>query len=330
MDLDAFVAAHRAEWDRLHRLARTPRRRLTSGQVDELVVLYHRAATHLSMVRSRAPDPGLVSWLSGLVLRARATLTPSPGFTWQQVLRFFTTGFPGEVFRAGRWCLAVAAAFVLLTGVRIAVVAQSPEAFASPAEIEQLVQHGFEEYYSMYRPENFALQVWTNNAYLTAVCLAAGVLFLPVLMVLWTNAENLGVVGGLMIGSGRGDVFFELLLVHGLLELTAVFIAAGVGLRIGWAWVSPGGELTRRRAVAHRARSGMVVALGLVPVLAVSALLEAFVTPTQVPAALRLAVGAAVWLAVLGYLVGCGARAVRHGPAPGVDHEVVVAHSRRS
>ena len=73
MDLDAFVAEHEAEWRRLELLSR--RRRLSAREADELVVLYQRAATHLSAVRSRMPDPSLVARLSRLVLTARAAVT---------------------------------------------------------------------------------------------------------------------------------------------------------------------------------------------------------------------------------------------------------------
>lgn len=56
MDLDVFVSAHRAEWDRLDALLRR-RRRLNGAEADELVALYQRTATHLSLIQSSAPDP---------------------------------------------------------------------------------------------------------------------------------------------------------------------------------------------------------------------------------------------------------------------------------
>lgn len=319
MDLDAFVAEHRGEWNRLRQLASRPKRRLTAAEVDEMVALYHRAATHLSVVRSRSPDPAVVAWLSRLVLQARAALTPSPGFSLAGVGRFLAVSFPLEVYRAGGWLAAVAGVFTLLAGVRIAIVADEPEAFANPAMIEELVSHSFEAYYSTYAPENFALLVWSNNAWIAAICLAAGVLILPVLFVLWVNMENIGIVGGIMVGSGRADTFFGLILIHGLLELTAIFIAAAVGLRIGWAWIAPGPHLTRGRALAERARSGMVVALGLVLVLFVSGLVEAFVTPLPVPIPAKLAFGAIVWAGFLVYIVGAGSRAARLQASADVD-----------
>ena len=81
MDLDAFVSEHGAEWNRLNTLSRKRRRKLTAAEVDELVALYRRTATHLSVVRSRSADPTLVAWLSRLVLQARAAVTPSTGFS---------------------------------------------------------------------------------------------------------------------------------------------------------------------------------------------------------------------------------------------------------
>jgi uncharacterized membrane protein SpoIIM required for sporulation len=319
VDLDAFITEHRAGWERLRRLASRPRRRLTAAEVDELVALYHRTATHLSMVRSRSPDPAVVAWLSRLVLQARGALTPSAGFSAAGLVRFLLVSFPGEVWRAGGWWVGVAAVFTGLTGIRMSVVAADPARFVPPAQIEEIVGHAFEDYYSTFQPQNFALLVWTNNAFLAAICLAAGVLIVPVLLVLWYNIENIGLVGGVMIGNGRADVFFGLILVHGLLELTAILIAAGVGLRIGWAWIAPGPDRTRGRALAERARAGMVVALGLALVLLVSALVEAFVTPAPVPIPVKLAVGALVWLGFLAYLVQFGRRASRAGQGADVD-----------
>ena len=319
MDLDAFVTEHRGEWERLRRLAGKPKRRLSAGEVDELVALYQRTSTHLSMVRSRSPDPAVVAWLSRLVLQARAALTPSRGFSRAGLARFLFVSFPGEVCRASGWWLGVTVLFVVVSGIRMAVVAADPEAFMSRGQMEEIVNHGFEAYYSTYQPQNFAVLVWTNNAFIAAVCLASGVLILPVLLVLWYNIENVGLVGGAMIGNGRADVFFGLILIHGLLELTAIFIAAGVGLRIGWAWIAPGRDRTRARALAERARSGMVVALGLGLVLLVSGLIEGFVTPAPLPIPMKLAFGALVWLGFLGYVFGLGLPAVAAGETADVD-----------
>ncbi|MGW2442465.1 hypothetical protein ACWCY1_38100, partial [Streptomyces goshikiensis] len=81
MDLDVFVTAHRAEWDRLEQLLGRGRR-LTGDEADELVSLYQRASTHLSLIQSSAPDPMLTGRLTQLVARARATVTGARRAGW--------------------------------------------------------------------------------------------------------------------------------------------------------------------------------------------------------------------------------------------------------
>src|SRR5205085_7761227 len=127
-----------------------------------------------------------------------------------------------------------------------------------------LVGHDFADYYSAHPAADFAAQVWTNNALVAAGALVLGIaLGLPTLFLLFENAANLGVAAGFMAAGDRLGIFFGLILPHGLLELTAVFIAAGTGLRLGWTVIDPG---PRRRADAlgQEGRAAITVALGLV------------------------------------------------------------------
>ncbi|TDC68250.1 stage II sporulation protein M, partial [Micromonospora sp. KC606] len=316
MDLDAYVAEHEHEWRRLDQLC--GRRRPDADEIDEMVALYQRAATHLSALRSRSPDPALVSRLSQLVLRARARIAGRRGPSWAEAGRFLTVGFPAAVYRAWPWWCAVSTGFTALSFFLIWYVAGNPEtaaAFIGPEAAADLVDSGFAGYYTEFSAPTFAFHLWTHNAWIAAQCLASGVLVVPVFYLLWQNALNVGVVGGVMVSYGRADVFFGLITPHGLLELTGVFVAAGVGLRTAWAWISPPPHLTRGRAVAEVGRSAILVAVGLVGLFAVSALLEAFVTPAPVPIVLRVGVGAAVWLGFLAYVVVLGRRAVLAGSA---------------
>jgi uncharacterized membrane protein SpoIIM required for sporulation len=326
VDLDAFVAEHAGEWRRLEQLAR--RRRLAVAEVDEMMALYQRTGTHLSMVRSRSPDPALVARLSRVVLAARAAITGGPAFSWRLVGRFFTDTFPLAVFQAWRWWCAVATTFTVMAFGLMEYVANRPDvqaALLGDESVGQLVNQDFADYYRQNPAQDFALHVWTNNAFLTGQCLASGILIVPVLYLLANNLLNLAAVGGTMIGNGHAGEFFGLIMPHGLLELTAVFVAAGVGLRIGWSWIAPGPNRTRGRAVAETARSAMLVALGLVGVLAVSGLIEAFVTPSPLPTAVRILIGVAAWLGFLSYVFVRGSAAARAEVRTDLDAELLDA-----
>ncbi len=313
VDLDAFTAVHGPEWDRLERLLR--RRRLDAVEADELGDLYQRAATHLSVVRSAAPDPVVAARLSRLVAQARSAVTGG-GEPWtRELARFALVSFPAAVYRA-RWATLAAAAFTIAIavglGAWVATSAPAQAAIARQTDVQSLVNNDFAAYYTEYGAGSFAARVWTNNAWVAALCVALGVTGVAVVYVLFQNAVNVGVIGGLMAANGKLGEFFGYILPHGLLELTAVFVAAGAGLRLFWAWVDPG-PLPRARAMAQEGRSMVTVALGLVVVLLVSGVVEAFVTPSGWPTPVRLAIGAAVWLAFLAYVAVLGGRAVRAG-----------------
>ena len=316
MDVDAYVAAHRGEWDRLDRLVRR-RGRLTGAEADELVTLYQRTATHLSVVRSASPDPALVGRLSTLVARARSAVTGAHDPAWRDVARFFTVVFPAAVYRSAPWWVSAAAASSLVAAVIAVWVATTPRVQASvatPEEIRQLVEVEFERYYSANPAPSFAFQLWTNNAWVAALSLALAVptLGLGVLWVLMSNAANVAVAAGLMAAHGRLGLFFGLILPHGLLELTAVFVAAGAGLRLAWTLVDPGPR-ARAAALAEEGRAAGALAMGLAVVLLVSGVIEAFVTPSGLPAAARVGIGLAAEAAFLGYVGVLGRRAVRAG-----------------
>jgi uncharacterized membrane protein SpoIIM required for sporulation len=314
VDLDAFVAAHRDEWDRLERLVQK-QKKLSGAEADELVLLYRRASTHLSMLRSAAPDPATLGRLSDLITKARTAVAGASDPGWGDVVRFVTRGFPAEVYRSRHWWVPVSLIFVAVSLAAGWWVAGSPHVQASigaPEQIRQLVEHDFEDYYSTHPAASFAAQVWTNNAQIAAAALILGVLVVPVIYILWQNALNVGIAGGLMAAHGRLDIFFGLITPHGLLELTAVFVATGVGLRVGWAWISPG-DRPRGEVLAERGRAAVGVAIGLAVVLLVSGIVEAFVTPSGLPTWARIAIGVAVWAAFIGYVWTFGRRAVLEG-----------------
>ncbi|SNS92260.1 Uncharacterized membrane protein SpoIIM, required for sporulation [Asanoa hainanensis] len=310
MDLDAYVAEHDAQWHRLEHLS--GKRRLSAVEVDELVTLYQRTATHLSVVRSRTPDPALIARLSRLVLAGRAAISPGRRTRLADVGRFFTVGFPLAAYRAWPWWCAVATLFTALTFFLIFYTAGHPEvasALIGDEAARRLADTEFAAYYSEYSPQTFAFSLWTHNAWLSVQCLAAGVLILPVLWLLWNNALNIGLSGGVMVQYGEAEQFFSLITPHGLLELTGVYVAAGVGLRIAGAWIRPPKHLTRTRSVAAAGREGLLVAVGLVFLFAVSGVIEAFVTPSSMPPALKIVIGALAWLGFIGYVMLFGSAA---------------------
>ena len=121
-----------------------------------------------------------------------------------------------------------------------------------------------------------------------------------------------------MFGAGKGDLFLGLLAPHGLLELTAVFLAAAAGMRLGWSVIAPG-DRPRGQVLAERGRAVVSVAGGLVVVLLISGLIEALVTPSPLPTYARIAIGVAAEIAFLAYVFHFGRKASRAGETGDLD-----------
>ncbi len=316
VDVDAFAVAHQAEWDQLAALIRR-RRKLTGAEADELVRLYQRAGTHLSQLRASAgADPVRVARLTTLVARARSAVTGAHVPSWRIMARFVRSDFPAAAYRARRWWLGAAIASVVVAAATGWWIARSPgvqAALLPPATAKALVQRQFQGYYTANPAASFAAQVWTNNVWVAAQALIFGILLgIPTVFVLLDNAVNGGVDAGYLFAHGKGALFFSLILPHGMLELSAVFLAAAAGLRLGWTVIDPGNR-RRGQALAQEGRSAITITIGLIVVLGVSGIIEAFVTPSSLPTWARITIGAAAVTAFIGYVLGLGRRAVAAG-----------------
>ncbi len=171
---------------------------------------------------------------------------------------------------------------------------------------EAYIDDDFESYYSSAPAAQFSTEVLVNNIQVSFFAYAAGILAcIGTAAILVLNGLVLGEAAGLFHAAGEAPKFWGLILPHGLLELTAIVIAGGAGLRIGWALVAPG-DRSRGAAVAEEGRRSVPVILGLVIVFVVAGLIEGFVTPSELPTWARVGIGVLAEAAFLAYIVGFG------------------------
>ncbi|MFF0911059.1 stage II sporulation protein M [Microbacterium enclense] len=313
MDLDAITAARRDEWSRLDELSRT--RRLTGPEVDELVTRYRAASADLADIKSSAGRTPQGDVVSTLLARTRLRLTGVRENVLRQLPRFFVLQLPAALYRVRWTTLVVGVVFVLIATLFAAWISNDPAALASLGAQSQLQNVADEQFVAYYR-ENpnsiFAATVWTNNAWISAQAVIFGITGIWPVYQLVLNAMNVGVTAAIMAAFDRIDVFFQFILPHGLLELTCIFVAIAAGLHIFWAWIAPG-RRTRIEALAAEGRSLATVAVGLVFALALSGVVEGFVTPREWPWQVKVAIGAAALGVFLFYMLVVGRRAVRLG-----------------
>ncbi|MEV0796568.1 stage II sporulation protein M [Kribbella sp. NPDC050281] len=319
MDVEAFVSVHQPQWDRLAYLTRR-QRRLSGAEAEELVTLYQRVGTHLAALRAAGADPVSIGRLSGLIADARGAVTGAQAPVWRDISKYFLVSFPAALYASRRWWVTIGLIFYVVvawSAWRIIAHPEVVDSIGTPDQIQQLVDHDFESYYSENPARDFALRVWINNATISAAVLALGIFLIPSVFILWDNALNLGVSAGLMISHDRGGLFFSLITPHGLLELTTVFVATAAGLRLGWSWIVPGPR-TRMQALAQTGRATVGMAIGLAAILLVTGVIEAFVTPF-LPGPVRITIGILAELGFFVYVWTLGRRAARSGEYGDID-----------
>ena len=136
-----------------------------------------------------------------------------------------------------------------------------------------------------------AATIFTNNIQVTFLAFAGGILLgLGTLYVLIYNGMLLGAVAGLAIGAGNGRPFFELVVAHGVLELSCIAVGGVAGLRIASAIVDPA-RATRGQALREEARAAVEIVLGTAAWLVVAGLVEGFLTPAGTGLTVVLIVG---------------------------------------
>ncbi len=313
MDLDALTAARRDEWARLDELGR--RKRLSGPDVDELVTRYRAASADLADIKTSAGRTPEGDYVSILLARTRLRLTGVRDNVLRQLPRFFALQLPAALYRVRWMTLAVTVFFLVVSTLWAVWITGNPAVLASIAaqtDIQNVADEQFVAYYRENPNAIFAASVWSNNAWLAAQCVIFGITGIWPVYAVMQNAQNVGLNAAIMFSFDRGDVFFQFILPHGLLELTAIFVAAAAGLQIFWAWVAPG-RRTRVEALAAAGRSLATVAVGLVFALALSGLVEGFVTPREWPWQIKIAIGALALGVFLFYMLVVGRRAARAG-----------------
>ena len=308
MDVDTFIDKYRPEWTRLDRAVRGGDRalgRMSGPEIAEVVRLYLRASNHLAEVRARYVAPDLEAYLNRLVVTAQAVIYSSRPRSLRGFVRLFAVRYPEALRRTLPYILVAGAVLLLVAGASWWWLATSARAQAGliPEGARAAMRHAGARRTDLPPPPALSTLILLNNVRVAVIAFALGItLCIGTAYIVVANALLLGELAGAYQAAGQAGPFWALILPHGILELTAICIAAGAGLRIGWSIVDPG---DRRRSVALReeAAEAAVVVVGVIPAFVVAAFIEGFVTG-RVPAALAVTLGVVVSVAYVVFLSG--------------------------
>jgi uncharacterized membrane protein SpoIIM required for sporulation len=300
---ERFVMQKRDGWEAFRALAaRTERsglRSLGAAGIPAFAARYREVAADLARARTYGVDPRVLEYLERVVsaghnaLYGRHIRRPVP------LARLLLRQFPTAVVAARGFVLTAMLLFAVpaLTGYLLIrerptiaeqVLPASMIARARAGAARQGRGVGYAETPSLYLPI-IASHIITNNVQVAFVAFAAGItagIFTVILLVF--NGLFFGAVLGLFANYGLAGWLLTFVAGHGILELTAIFIAGGAGLLVARALVAPG-DLTRRDALVLAGRHALRMVGAAVVLLCLAGTIEGLLSASDAPAALKFA-----------------------------------------
>ncbi len=306
--VDRFVEDRRARWARLGNLifeANGRVERLAPNDVLELGRLYRSASSDLAVARREFALDAATERLNDLVAAAHALVYSEAPTSGRRLRRFFLQELPSSVRANSRFTAVSLAAFAIPLLATFAIGLLLPEiaATALPPETRQHLAERrlWTDIPEGYRPLVGPLIIVNNVRVAVAAFaggLTAGALTLYLLV---ANGALLGTVLAVVQGYGLSGGLLTFTAAHGPLEISCIVLSGGAGLRLAWALLRPG-DRSRRDALRLAGAQAIRVMLLIIPALGVAGILEAFLSPSDAPIALKVTVGVIAGLALWSYI----------------------------
>ncbi|MEM6637393.1 MAG: stage II sporulation protein M [Pseudomonadota bacterium] len=303
------------DWRRLeHLVAKAEGRGVQSLRFSEsrdLASLYRQATTSLAIAREISLDKALLAYLEALAARAYLCVYAPQERLGGLVLRFFTSSAPQAMRRCAAFILAGFACMGLGVLVGYLLYLENSEWFyvfmppglagdrgpdASTEYLRSVIYDSDPDHSGL---GAFASLLFSHNTRIAIFVFGLGVFACaPAILLTFYNGLAIGAFYAVHVERGLGWDLGGWLSIHGVTELSAICIACGGGIRLGFAVLFPG-QSTRREALRLAGRDAVKVALVAALMLLAAALLEGFARQLVQDMTTRYIVGwgiGALWL----------------------------------
>ncbi|HUA14458.1 MAG TPA: stage II sporulation protein M [Verrucomicrobiae bacterium] len=314
----SWLKKRQSYWEKLESLLTRAKKQglhtLSRSELRELGLLYRQTATDLSAVRG---DPSSVQqsrYLNQLLGRAHNAIYAGQKKSIGGIWHYYTHQYPRVFRRLLPYTAAATAIFFLgsLAGAFFTLSdADYARQFLPPNLIASIDRHEMWTHSIVSIKPQASSAIMTNNMSVSFMTFAAGITAgLGTLYLLFFNGMMLGVIGVACGTHDMGIALWSFVLPHGVLELPAIFIAGGAGLRLAQALMFPG-ALSRRDSLAVGGTQAVRLLVGVIPILIVAGSIEAFFSPSETPAYLKFLAAGGLFTLLITYLWG-GARSAQH------------------
>jgi uncharacterized membrane protein SpoIIM required for sporulation len=304
----SWIEKRKPYWQKLESLVASGSggvKRLGHDELQELSLLYRQTAADLAAIRQDPSSIHFARYLNQLMARAHNIIYAGHRASPSAILKFFRYEYPRMFRRNLRYCAVAFAVFIAGGLAGTALTLQDPDfklqvlgaRMVHTIERKEMWTHSIISVKPLASSE-----IMTNNMTVGFMAYAMGITAgLGTLYMMFFNGLLMGVIGTACAMAGMSLSLWSFVAPHGALELPAIFLAGGAGLKIAHGLLFPG-MLRRRESLALAGREATALVLGTVPILIIAGTIEAFVSPTNMPIPLKFAMSGALLVLLGSYL----------------------------
>ncbi len=307
-----WLEKRQTHWQRLEHLLDHVKdsglRSLTRLELQELGLLYRQAAADLSTLREDPSGKSYARFLNLLLSRAHNTIYAGEKSSARGIVHYYRYTYP-QIFRNNLHLINTAFLLFLIGALAGLLLAMTRpgflHAFLPPRILETIDHHKMWTDSVVSVAPAASTGIMTNNISVSFMTFAGGITggVLTVFSLLY-NGILIGAIGAACWLGGMSLPLWSFVAPHGVLELPAIFIAGGAGLRLAQGLLFPG-LYSRRDALTKSGSEAVRLLMGVVPVLIVAGLIEGFISPSALGWQWKFALAGSIAVIFYSYLGFC-------------------------
>lgn len=276
---------------------------MPSADVKRFLHLFRQCSHHLAYARTYYPKSNTEWYLNSLIAKCHNHVYAVRKVSFNELLKYFYLGFP-KLLREYKW-FAVFSFAIFAAGFIISLVMvlynDSNASLFIPQQMVDGIKSGEMGSSSDWNYPLMSSYIMTNNISVSLRAFVFGItLGLGTIYVLFTNGALLGALTGLVYLYSQPLKYWSLILPHGIIELTAIFISGAAGLLIARSILLPG-ELSRKHSLVQGTKKAISFIPGVILMLVVAGIIEGFFTPLNIAAMWKLLLAAITLVALAIY-----------------------------
>jgi uncharacterized membrane protein SpoIIM required for sporulation len=258
---------------------------MPSADADEMARDFTQLVDDLAYAKTFYPSSKVTRYINSQASRIYLSIYKNRKEESSRLLTFWKYDLPLTIYRHHRTVLFVFLFFLLFFSIAFFVSMKDdtvPGLLLGPDYIRATQDNidkgnpfGIYEHGSSFW---MWIGIMINNIWVSMRMFLYGLfLGIPTLYHLGFEASRIGVFDQFMASKGLGLDFWLVVFVHGTLEITAIIISAAAGVILGKSVLFPG-TAKRLQSFKRGAKDGIKIIVGLIPVLALAAFFEGFIT----------------------------------------------------